>query len=162
MATITQALAKLKKMGEKRDDPLPALDYQAIARVEKKLKCAFPESYRTFLMESREYRLQFEEFLWIGTAKALEDFNVEDIVSVNLEERTEGALPSFLISFLSDGYGNQVCFDTRHRGVGDEHPIVEWERGTEEEHLTEGEPGAIAKDFPAWLIARLKEEQEED
>lgn len=162
MATITQALEKLKKLGERRDQPLPALDQQAIARVEKKLKCAFPESYKAFLMQSREYGLKHEEFLWIGTAKALEDFYVKDVVSVNHEERTDGTLPSFLVSFLSDGYGTQVCFDTRRRGATGEYLIVEWERGMQEDELAEGEPAPIAQDFPSWLIARLKEEQDQD
>ena len=153
MASIKSALKKLQKLGEKRESPLPEVTAEAITNAERRLGLTFPESYKTFLREGREYGLHFEEFLWIGTER--------DLILTNLEERTEGSLPDCFVSFLSDGYGTQICFDTRERASNNEYPIVEWERGMQKEHLDDGELEPIADDFSSWLVARLDEEQEE-
>ena len=123
-----------------------------IAEVEKQLGVSFPASYKTFLEEGSEYGLHFEEFLWIGTER--------DLVVINLEERL-ATLPDFLVSFLSDGYGTQICFDTRKMTANLEYPIVEWERGMQKEDLIDSELETVAPDFPSWLITRLEEEQED-
>ncbi len=161
MATIRQALAKLRKLGEQRDPPLPEVDEVKIAAAEKKLACKFPPSYRIFLKESREHGLQFEEFLWIGSRKALDETNAEHLVDVNLEERADGSLPAFLVSFLSDGNGTQICLDTRFPRANGEFPVVEWERGAQLSEADENRIEQAAKDFPTWLVETLEREQEE-
>lgn len=151
MTTIETAIRKLRKLGEKREEPLPAIPESALRAAESQLGIAFPASYKTFLEEGRDHRLHFEEFLWIGTDR--------DLVSTNMG--TEGTLPAFFVSFLSDGYGTQICFDTRRRRSDGEYAIVEWERGMQPKDLTDEEPEPVADDLPSWLLERLDEEQEE-
>lgn len=149
---MNEALEKLREFGAQRPSLMPALTESMLADVEKSLGVALPPSYRQFLLGAREYGLHFEEFLWPGTDL--------DLVAINIEERSVG-LPTFLISFLSDGYGTQICFDTRFTDALGEHRIVEWERGMAEETLIDEELEPIANDFTSWLITMLQHEIED-
>jgi hypothetical protein len=152
MSSIQTALEKLQKLGEKRQSPLPPPTQSNLTDAEKQLGIIFPPSYQIFLEKGGAYGLHFEELLWIGADP--------ELVATNLAERN-GTLPDCLVSFLSDGYGTQVCFDTRKISPNGEYPIVEWERGMQKEDLFEDELEPVAHDFPSWLIEHLEREQEE-
>lgn len=152
MNSIQEALKKLRELGSRRKQPLPAISESLVTDIEKSLGLRFPPSYRKFLMSAREHGLHFEEFLWPGTDR--------DLVGTNQEEHA-AELPAFLISFLSDGYGTQVCFDIRSSGSDGEFPIVEWERHMLRSEFQSQDLEPVAISFPEWLIETLEHELEE-
>ncbi len=156
MTDIKEVLCLLKEIGVKRIVPYSIPSQESILEAESKLNIKFPESYKYFIQESTKYTLNFEEFLWLRGER--------DFLANNLEEKSlDGgiALPWFLVSFLIDGYGTQICFDTRYIDTNGEYPIAEWERHMMEEHLSEREPAVIADNFSAWLRKTLENEKEE-
>jgi SMI1-KNR4 cell-wall len=149
---INRALEKLRNHGCKRNAPLRAISESELTLVERHLNLELPPSYRFFLSHGLTHGLHFEEFLWPETDR--------DLVTTNLQERSVG-LPNFLLSFLSDGYGTQICFDTRLRDPNDECAVVEWERGMREEHLPTSQATVPAGAFATWIIDTLGRELEE-
>ena len=140
--------------------PPPPVD-EAITRAEGVLGIRFPGSFISFMRESRTMELPLcAEFYWIGE----ESLGTSNIVAANRREREESVspLPCYLVAFYNDGMGNQVCFDSRHRSVGGEYPIVFWDHELEaEENVAVAErvspspnsAGVIASSFPDWLKA---------
>jgi hypothetical protein len=142
---IHLALEKLKLHGCEHDIRRPPLDENELTLIEKILQVTLPPSYRYFLCHAQTHRLHFEEFLWPGTDR--------DLVATNIEERSTG-LPIFLLSFMSDSYGTQICFDMRHRNADGECPVVEWELGMREDHQFEYSTANLA----TWIIKTLEQE----
>ena len=152
MKTIEEALVKLEECGCRRAIPQSLVDESIMLDVERSLGVRLPPSYKKFLITARDYGLNFEEFLWPGSDR--------DLITTNREEHA-AELPDFLVSFLSDGYGTQVCFDTRSPDRNGEYPIVEWEREMLKNEVQEQDLEQIASSFPQWLVDTLEFEIEE-
>ena len=137
--------------------PAPPSD-EEIARTEAALGVKLPQSFVSFMRESRKMKLPpYARFHWAG-----------DIAAANRQEHEEAGspLPHFLITFYNDGMGNQACFDTRHAREDGEYPIVFWdhELGPEENLAVVGKPsshrelaGLVASSFSEWLHAVYEE-----
>lgn len=65
-------------------------------------------------------------------------------------------LPSFLVTFFNDGFGNQHCLDARQT-IDGEHQIVFWNH----ELGPDQSPELIAGSFEEWLRLLVASEQED-
>lgn len=144
--------------------PPPPPSDEDIAQAELALNIKFPQSFISFMRESRPMHLPIcARFYWIGTVGQ----GAENIIAANSQEHVEASspLPHFLVAFYDDGMGNQVCFDTRSRSENGEYCIVFWdhELGADENlEAAQGQSpnheraGIIAFSFPDWLKIACK------
>lgn len=91
----------------------PAED-KSIKGAETMLGCQLPEDYKSFLKETNG--ISFGGQTVFGVSQKLPAY---DIVGISLREHTmvENAMPSHLIPFSPDGFGNHYCFDILNGGV---------------------------------------------
>lgn len=91
----------------------PAED-KSIKDAETMLGCQLPDDYKCFLKETNG--ISFGGQTIFGVSQKLPAY---DIVGTSLREHTmvENPMPSHLIPFSPDGFGNHYCFDILNGGV---------------------------------------------
>ncbi len=102
---------------------------------ENELGLMLPPSYRAFLERAED-----------------SDIPARDIVEENrLSHEDESFyLPSALIAFFHDGFGNSYCFDAGQQRDDGEYPIFFWDHElTCEENIARAKP--VAQSFGGWL-----------
>jgi putative acetyltransferase len=140
-----------------RPPPVPTPDQ--IADAQSRLGIRFPGSYLIFLRAGRPMTLSdCAGFHWPGDAS----LGSRHIVEANrwLHKECGSPSPEYLVTFYNDGFGNEVCFDTRKPGPDGEYPIVFWDHELgaqgnlehcEKPAASSVNAGVIASGFTDWF-----------
>lgn len=131
----------------------PGATADEIASCERELGVRFVGSFADYLQAYGWLNVGTEEIYGLG-AKAQLWCRLKEMT---LSERTEmnPPLPSHLVTFYNDGFGNQYCLDSR-AVVDGEQRIVFWNH----EAGPDQTPEPVANSFADWLRQLIAAEQE--
>lgn len=137
--SINDVICQLKKFSVDILEWKTPIDKQRILNFENEFYVKLPDEFVILLKETNGFSLMGFEI--IGFSRSNCEYGLEETYRFEHFD-VENIMPSYIVPFSPDGYGNHYCFDVKN------HNIIFWEHDSD---YTQYEPIVVCKTLAFFL-----------